>query len=306
MTIKICVPKDEDIRIWHLHGPAARLGPDIWANTYGRCYDKPYIHDDWTTINSGIPYTFDVSSNTANAKKITLQTNEYFSKISSDHIIGFVNETATLSAYPDQYHTFNGYSITGGTLTGNQFKITQDTTAKANFSLKNGVNTFSASGDFGNGILSGKNKEIDASGWLWLSYSANVPTSWSSYMWDPILTFPQNAAKNLMLKVSYDFSAVKLNNAIYKNPYNFVYLTNLYRSGAYYSGFNFINENFNYIPAKNLDVMEPYTSHCDFIFYDENPMSAYRLVNRLMKFESGNNVACKIYNTTWTATGIRL
>lgn len=295
MTKRIYVPQHSDIII---HGQSG-TNQSFYTNNTEYCYGK---------TTNGIPYSVDITANISNAKKITLQTNDYFNKISSDHIIGFANETATLSAFPDEYHTFTNYSITGATLTSNQFKITQDTTAKANFSLKNGVTSFSASGDFGNVSLSGNNKVISSNaGYLWLSASANVPTSWSSTMWDPILTFPQNAAKNLMLKFSYDISAVRLNDTTIQNPWFDPYITNKFKSGSYYSGFDYINENdFYTLPINNILPLWPYSSHREATFYIENPLSAIRFVSRLLKFETGNNLSAKIYNTKWLATGIRI
>lgn len=291
MTKKLYAPIHRDFTIRGQSG----TNKSFYENDDGYCYGK--------SLN-GIPYSVDITANTANAKNITLQTNDYFNKISSDHIIGFANETASLSAYPDQYHTFNGYTITGGTLTSNKFKITQNTTAKANFSLKNGVTTFSASGDFGNGWISGNGKTVSNYGFLWLSASANVPSSWTAQYWGPVLMFPLNAAANTMIKVNYDFSAIRFTDSAVQDPCYRLNLTNTFRSAStYYSGFEYFTDKSYY----NLHVNEmPFTSHNEDYFYIENPLSAYRVVNSLFKHESGNNYGIRIYNATWTATGIRL
>lgn len=300
MTKHVYIPIKQDFDIEGQSGTYGTTSTQgkFYSNSQGYCY---------VNMNNNRPYAIDITANTADAKKITLQTNEYFSKISSDHNIGFVNETASLSAYPDEYHTFDGYTITGGTLTSNQFKITQDTIVRANFSLKNNVNFFSASGTLGNINVSGSSKAPSAVNFLWLSASANVPSTWTtSVLNTATIMFPINEAKNLMIKVNYDISANKLNDSAKQDPWLDPYLTNKFKTGwsnYTYSGFDYYsNYDYLYLPLNDM----PFTSHFDISYYIENPFSSYRLVNSLEKFESGNNVIVKVYNATWTATGIRL
>lgn len=64
--------------------------------------------------------------------------------IASNTTSGYNGDIVTLSNTPNTYYNFNGYSITGATLTGNQFAFTgTDVTAKANFNLQTSVNVYS-------------------------------------------------------------------------------------------------------------------------------------------------------------------
>lgn len=57
--------------------------------------------------------------------------------ITSNAISGYNGDVVTLSNTPNTYYNFNGYSISGATLTGNDFAFdNSDVTAKANFTLK--------------------------------------------------------------------------------------------------------------------------------------------------------------------------
>lgn len=64
---------------------------------------------------------------------LTLQTNGY-GTISASKTTGYAGDTVTLSNTPSADCTFSNYSITGATLTGNQFNFgSSNVTAKANF-----------------------------------------------------------------------------------------------------------------------------------------------------------------------------
>lgn len=53
---------------------------------------------------------------------------------------GFSGTNVTLSNTPNANYNFAGYSVTGATLTGNQFTLNNDVTAKANFSGYTAIN----------------------------------------------------------------------------------------------------------------------------------------------------------------------
>lgn len=68
-----------------------------------------------------------------NVHSITTQTDGH-GTITATPTTGYSGTTVSLSNTPSNNYVFNNYSITGATLTGNQFKIqTNDITAKANF-----------------------------------------------------------------------------------------------------------------------------------------------------------------------------
>lgn len=69
----------------------------------------------------------------------TLQTNGY-GTISANSLTSYNNDIVSLSATPNADYSLSGYSITGATLTSNQYKITNsDVTAKAWF-IRNAFN----------------------------------------------------------------------------------------------------------------------------------------------------------------------
>ena len=75
-----------------------------------------------------------VQANYETAKNLTLQTDGH-GTIASTKNSGFIGDTAALSNTASNGYGFSGYSITGATLTGSNFKFTgSDITAKAWFS----------------------------------------------------------------------------------------------------------------------------------------------------------------------------
>ena len=67
-------------------------------------------------------------------------TTDGHGSITASPISGYSGTIVTLSNTPNTNYGFSGYSITGATLTGNQFTLNNDVTAKAWFSGYTAIN----------------------------------------------------------------------------------------------------------------------------------------------------------------------
>lgn len=92
-------------------------------------------------INSGFSLAFNGKSLLENSKEmlwnrdiftVTTSTDGHGS-LTASPMSGFSGTNVTLSNTPNANYGFSGYSITGATLTGNQFTLNNDVTANANF-----------------------------------------------------------------------------------------------------------------------------------------------------------------------------
>ena len=92
-------------------------------------------------ITSGFSLSFNGKALLNNSKEMLWQRNIYQVTTSTDGhgtmtaspMSGFSGTNVTLSNTPNANYGFSGYSITGATLTGNQFTLNNDVTAMANF-----------------------------------------------------------------------------------------------------------------------------------------------------------------------------
>ena len=100
--------------------------------------------------------------------------------ITSDKSTGYYGDTVTLYNTPAEHYGFRDYSITGATLTGNQFKINEsNVTAKANFSAWP-VRNVSVQQRTGGTIASNKSTGYDGDV-VTLSNTANVGYTFTNY-----------------------------------------------------------------------------------------------------------------------------
>lgn len=103
---------------------------------------------------------------------VTLQTNGNGS-IAASKMTGNTDDTITLSTTANTNYYLNNYSITGATLTGNQFKIqASDVTAKANFAAMPASSLF----------VSSTNNPIVATTNQTKTFSVNVDTAKCNYI----------------------------------------------------------------------------------------------------------------------------
>lgn len=95
-------------------------------------------------ITSGFSLAFNNKALLNNSNEMLWQRNIYQVTTSTDShgtmtaspMSGFSGTNVTLSNTPNANYGFSGYSITGATLTGNQFTLNNDVTAKAGFSAE--------------------------------------------------------------------------------------------------------------------------------------------------------------------------
>lgn len=95
-------------------------------------------------ITSGFSLAFNNKALLNNSKEMLWQRNIYQVTTSTDGhgtmtaspMSGFSGTNVTLSNTPNTNYGFSGYSITGATLTGNQFTLNNDVTAHAGFSAE--------------------------------------------------------------------------------------------------------------------------------------------------------------------------
>jgi len=141
-----------DTTVYNLHLDQA-IGGTITANRMSgnrgdvvTLYNNPsagYSFDNYSVTGStltGVQVRFNrediyvAPSFTHNVYNINLQQTTG-GTITSDKSTGYYGDTVTLSNTPAEHYGFRDYSITGATLTGNQFTINEsNVTAKANFS----------------------------------------------------------------------------------------------------------------------------------------------------------------------------
>ena len=108
----------------------------------------------------------------AHKYNVTLQ-NDGHGSIAASKTTGNTNDIITLSNTANNNYYFNNYSITGATLTGNQFKIqTSDVTAKANFAAMPVSSLFASSNN--NGISAYTNQTK--------TFTVNVNTATCNYI----------------------------------------------------------------------------------------------------------------------------
>ena len=92
-------------------------------------------------ITSGFSLAFNGKALLNNSKEMLWQRNIYNVTTSTDGhgtitaspMSGYQGTTVSLSNTPDPNYNFTGYSVTGATLTGNQFTLNNDVTARAEF-----------------------------------------------------------------------------------------------------------------------------------------------------------------------------
>lgn len=92
-------------------------------------------------ITSGFSLSFNGKALLENSKEMLWNRNIFTVTTSTDGhgtmtaspMSGFAGTNVTLSNTPNANYGFSGYSITGATLTGNQFTLNNDVTAMANF-----------------------------------------------------------------------------------------------------------------------------------------------------------------------------
>lgn len=94
-------------------------------------------------ITSGFSLAFNGKALLNNSKEMLWQRNIYnvttstdgHGSITASPMSGYQGTTVSLSNTPDPNYNFAGYSVTGATLTGNQFTLNNDVTAHAGFAL---------------------------------------------------------------------------------------------------------------------------------------------------------------------------
>lgn len=99
-------------------------------------------------INSAFSLAFNGKALLNNSKEMLWNRNIFTVTTATDGhgsltafpMSGFSGTNVTLSNTPNANYGFSGYSITGATLTGNQFTLNNDVTAKANFSGYTAIN----------------------------------------------------------------------------------------------------------------------------------------------------------------------
>ena len=95
-------------------------------------------------ITSGFSLSYNGKALLNNSKEMLWNRNIFTVTTSTDGhgtmtaspMSGFSGTNVTLSNTPNANYGFSGYSITGATLTGNQFTLNNDVTARAGFSAE--------------------------------------------------------------------------------------------------------------------------------------------------------------------------
>lgn len=186
-----------DTTVYNLHLDQA-IGGTITANRMSgnrgdvvTLYNNPsagYSFDNYSVTGStltGVQVRFNrediyvAPSFTHNVYNINLQQTTG-GTITSDKSTGYYGDTVTLSNTPAEHYGFRDYSITGATLTGNQFKINEsNVTAKANFSAWP-VRNVSVQQRTGGTIASNKSTGYDGDV-VTLSNTANAGYTFTNY-----------------------------------------------------------------------------------------------------------------------------
>lgn len=186
-----------DTTVYNLHLDQA-IGGSITANRMSgnrgdvvTLYNNPsagYSFDNYSVTGStltGVQVRFNrediyvAPSFTHNVYNINLQQTTG-GTITSDKSTGYYGDTVTLSNTPAEHYGFRDYSITGATLTGNQFTINEsNVTAKANFSAWP-VRNVSVQQRTGGTIASNKSTGYDGDV-VTLSNTANAGYTFTNY-----------------------------------------------------------------------------------------------------------------------------
>ena len=186
-----------DTTVYNLHLDQA-IGGTITANRMSgnrgdvvTLYNNPsagYSFDNYSVTGStltGVQIRFNrediyvAPSFTHNVYNINLQQTTG-GTITSDKSTGYYGDTVTLSNTPSEHYGFRDYSITGATLTGNQFTINEsNVTAKANFSAWP-VRNVSVQQRTGGTIASNKSTGYDGDV-VTLSNTANAGYTFTNY-----------------------------------------------------------------------------------------------------------------------------
>ena len=203
-------------------------------------------------ITSGFSLSFNGKALLENSKEMLWNRNIFTVTTSTDGhgtmtatpMSGFAGTNVTLSNTPNANYGFSGYSITGATLTGNQFTLNNDVTAKAWFSGYTAIN-------FGNSPLvfqatntnSGKGNIHDAT----------IPSM--SALQDPVYYLTATSiTQTKSINVTYDLISRTYNG----RDVNLTYTANLfpysgYRDEGSYSALsNIKNYLTNYSSATDL------------------------------------------------------
>lgn len=117
--------------------------------------------------------------------------------IASNTTSGYNGDIVTLSNTPNTYYNFNGYSITGATLTGNDFAFdNSDVSAKANFTLKPSAVFYTNTNSYNRASNSTSQLTFNATAntgvyqyWVW-KFNASTTANASTY--DFRVTFASN------------------------------------------------------------------------------------------------------------------
>ena len=164
-------------------------------------------------ITSGFSLAFNGKALLNNSKEMLWQRDIYQVTTSTDGhgsitatpMSGYQGTTVSLSNTPNANYGFKNYSLTGATLTGNQFTLNNDVTAMANFSAlpqKRGIYGFASTAGYfrGYGRASATLREnygINSSGVDWNSTNASLDitvSGWSSNANIPMKAYSAHSA----------------------------------------------------------------------------------------------------------------
>lgn len=181
-------------------------------------------------VLTGNQFTFDGYDVSAEANfeeavyTLTLQTDGH-GTIAATHTTGHAGDTVTLSNTYKTYYRFNNYTQTGGNLNGSTFTFgNQNATAKANFK----VNSFTATGDFGSCVTSGKTGAANCTANSILrAHTGSWPSNWPAN--GSVWSVSNASAYGVKANTTWEFGS---NSKIYITGYGCVVLNGTIKKSA--------------------------------------------------------------------------